>query len=552
MSRDPLELRKHVATVPNDVNDPARFAQMVETAQDAIVLELRHYFETQNFRTDQRQEIPTIEKYAFGFGAGLDPYQTFVKVVADFPDVTERLPHVAVTATSGQNRRLTAGRPLIGHTQLPPRVTSTEPGPYVLADAVAQVSVVTVVALPVAPTAYSITVDGETVTLTFAPGATASNIVRDLALALRTSLIGLVIDAQATPGASPELTLTARAQGLSYVITTSANLSITTTVAAGATQADQLVLRTREGTSVIQFPARRFATSEPLSAVPASAFVRVFNEQALYLTAREVPVGLGTGVQIETGGRLSTRLPNEVEVLEASSPGLVSALGLAVTGTGSPGDTIGGEAPDMTLNVAGASFTAALVGRYVTLSGTSDDGRHLITAVGSPNSLSFTSTSGVPEVFSGSYFIGARDSSSNPARPVMNRYHVAMGLNVTIDILAESPNERRELLDLVLALFLFEMEIKHFTIYGRGIFEPDLYPDEHYQISISQEVNDGGQQEYPRGEDQKNKIYAARVVVPLSILWYIDRQVLVPYGPEQGQSWTLEAENLTQETDTLC
>jgi hypothetical protein len=186
----------------------------------------------------------------------------------------------------------------------------------------------------------------------------------------------------------------------------------------------------------------------------------------------------------------------------------------------------------------------------VTLAGATsseNNGRFRITGVPSATSLEYENTRGIAEAFTGTYFIGFRDDSDNPLRPVMNRYHMSMQLSVTIDVLAESPNERREVLDLVLGLFLFSMEEKFFTMYGRGIFDPDTYPDEHYQISIAQDAQDTGTQEFPRGEDQKNKIYSSRASFPVTLNWYIDRPVLVPYGPSAGRSWTLEGRNVSRD-----
>ena len=552
-ARDPLELRRHSATVPTDLNDPPRFSQMVETTKDAIVYELRTFLDQAGFTTERRAELPTVEKYAIGFGSGLDPYQTFVKIVEMMPDVTERLPHIAITTAAGRNRRYTAGRPFIAHTQAPPRVVGTVAGPYALSDPTAQITTISVGAPP--PDTYDLIIEGEPFSVAVTSG-TIADAAAQIAAALRASSVGLLFRVSATDGPTASVVLEHRSGGTPFAVTTSANLTATVTQAAGAaSSADMLVFRTLPGgrgsplVSTILFPPARFATTEPLSAVPADAICRVFNEQALYAYARAVTVGAGTGIQIETGGKLANRTPNEIEILSSSTPSLVAALGLADAGVAGAGASVAGVAPTMTVTVSGTPFTAAMVGRYFVLSGSpSNDGRFLITAVSAPNAIVVVNPSGVAEALpaDATWFIGYRDDSRNPARPVMNRYHAAAELSITIDVFAESPNERTELFDLLFGEFIFFLELKMFTLYGRGIFD-EAYPDEHYQISIHQEVNDGGELDFPRGEDVKNRMHACRLVLPVTTTWMADRPVLVPTGPSAGRSWTLEGENVSQD-----
>lgn len=132
MARDELELRVHSATVPDDLNDPPRFSQLVETTKDAFVLELRRYLEIGQQTDERLSELPTVEKYAL-YGAD-DPYETVVQILQDHADVLEALPHVAVTTAAGSNKRLTFGRPIIAQTQRAPRIETTLAEPFALAD----------------------------------------------------------------------------------------------------------------------------------------------------------------------------------------------------------------------------------------------------------------------------------------------------------------------------------------------------------------------------------------------------------------------------------
>lgn len=547
MARDPLELRKHVPTVPDDPLDPPRFGQLVETTKDALVLELRTFLSgpgAQNL-PGRLAEIPTVAKYDVGFGTGLDPYETFVKIVEDFPDVTSRLPHIAVTAADGQNRRQTAGRPFIAHTQRPPRVVTTNPGPYALAAAGPQVSRVQVLTLPGGGgDTYFVYVNSVPFAFTAPPGTNATTIIGNLA-ALVKAATDLIFLTTATIGAGATLTITGRTPGEAFSVEVSPNLSLST-VPAGTANADMLVYQTqpigqpKPIQSVCTFAAQRFPTANPVSAALPDDVARVFNEQGLYAQARVVQVGPGLGVQFECGGPFGGVTPNFFEVMPGTSPGLLAAFGLGDQGTSGVGDSISGEAPAMVLNIAGAPFTPAMVGRYVTLGGTGGgDGHYLVTS-GATGALGFTNPAGVPMALpvGSTWFVGFRDDSRNPLRPVQNRYHQAAQFSVSIDVWAESPNERREVLDLVFAYFTFLQELKHFTIYGRGIFDEN-FPQEHYQISTHQEVSEGGDQDFPRGEDQKNRIYASRVTLPVTINHYLDRQVTVLTGPRAGQTWQL-------------
>lgn len=115
---------RYRSTVPDDLNDPPRFAQILETTKDAFVLSLREFFNGDQV-PGRCQELPTIEKYAAGFAASDDPFLTTVEIVQEYPDILEALPHVSVTAASAQNRRMTIGSTLVAQVQYPPRVEGT-------------------------------------------------------------------------------------------------------------------------------------------------------------------------------------------------------------------------------------------------------------------------------------------------------------------------------------------------------------------------------------------------------------------------------------------
>jgi hypothetical protein len=458
MARDPLETRGFRPTTPTDLNDPARFAHAVEATKDAIVEELRRFFNRAQ-TAERLQELPTIQKYAIGFGAGLDPFETTVAIIQELADQQERLPHIAVLAASGRTRRLSIGRPIMSAVQYPPRVQATVAQNY--------------------------------------------NIVPNAQLVLQT-----------TPSGVPTVPVT----------------------------------------STIVFRSSRFSATNPISAARAQDVARVFNEVSLYSSARVAVNGAGqTVVEFVAGGLGGGRTAryNEIEVLSTSTPSLVAALGLGNTGSIPIAATITGAAPTMTLNVAGAGFTAAMIGRNVTITGAPssvNNGSFPITAVPGTGAVTFTNAAGVAEAFAaqGSWFIGFRDTTRNPARPKMNRYGGLWDLTVQIEVLAEDPTIRRELTDLIMSFHAFWLEEQHFTFLGRTFFDEAL-PEEVYQISLHSEISGPADSNVARSGDPKDQIAIGRVQVPVTTLMCQDRAVTVLSGPSAGQSWTLESENINRD-----
>lgn len=129
MARDLIEDPKFKVTTQTDARDPSRFGQLLETTKDAFVLELRKFFDQAQIPSGRRVEVPTIEKYSSGFGAGQDPYETAVTIVRKYPEIHERLPHVAVLAASGAHRPLGFGT-LIGTVQYPPKIVGAKTAPF--------------------------------------------------------------------------------------------------------------------------------------------------------------------------------------------------------------------------------------------------------------------------------------------------------------------------------------------------------------------------------------------------------------------------------------
>jgi len=538
MPEPELFIEQHRPTILDDTEDVPKFGQISETVKDALVHELRDFFRKDNITPEERGEVPTVRKYSIGFGPGEDPYETTQKIAQEYPDFDERLPHIAVSAISGTNNRLTLGQPFIGHVQLSPRVQSANAEVYALTDVQTQVSTITVTTL-VIPFAYTVTFGGTTFSYTSVVGDTLATVARGLQDAMRQVLNSLVRFSR--NGAT--LTVTATEPGETFAVVVGANLSSALTQAASVAKVpDQLVLRTTPNfkdpiEETIVFRPDRFPSANPVTAALAVDVVQVICEQGKYLRARTATLpGGGAGFEILNGGPAGgIRTPNEVEVLAGSSANAVTALGLGAFGTGTAGDTItAGPGDNFTLSVVGAAFATAQIGSYVTMSGlmalsknSEEGGRRLIVdvPVDGGDTLVFAGLGAAESFEDAAWFIGARDDWLNPARPVANRRHSSWKMTVQVGVLTESANTRTELSDLLLDRFSFRLEEKFFELLGRGVFD-EAYPDEVWQISIHQEVQHGGEQDVPRpGGDQKDKIYIASATIPVTLFWYLDRTV---------------------------
>lgn len=114
------------AVAPDDRRDPPRFGQPTETVADLAVLSLREFFGTQQ-PVGRLSEAPTIEKYTIDDTTDpFDAFETQVRIVQEFPDRLERLPHISVVTQSGRNRRMSIGRTVIAAVQDAPFVQSTK------------------------------------------------------------------------------------------------------------------------------------------------------------------------------------------------------------------------------------------------------------------------------------------------------------------------------------------------------------------------------------------------------------------------------------------
>jgi len=108
-----------------------------------------------------------------------------------------------------------------------------------------------------------------------------------------------------------------------------------------------------------------------------------------------------------------------------------------------------------------------------------------------------------------------------------NRYCQSTSLDISMEVVAEDPNIRTELSDLIWNFFSFQMDDRDYMFLGRSIFNETIQ-NETYQVIIKPDSSMSGEQEIPRPGDEKDKLYVNRVNVSVTTIQYVDRAVFVP------------------------
>jgi hypothetical protein len=99
-----------------------------------------------------------------------------------------------------------------------------------------------------------------------------------------------------------------------------------------------------------------------------------------------------------------------------------------------------------------------------------------------------------------------------------------MSMTVSLVVGTEGDTVRTELTDLLYEFFTMVLDDRQYTLWGRSL-NSDI-PDEDYQIVIiDKDVALAGEQEVPRPDDPKRKIYINRLNIPILMMQYTDRTV---------------------------
>ena len=121
-----------IPTIPDNLTQAPHFGSIIEVTKDCMVLELRHFFKTTNY-TIRTGELPRIDKYSTALDPMVDPLETAVNLIRNYPDITENLPLIAVMATTGQNNKLGLSDKYVNMV-IPRAQVIGGSGPYTLTD----------------------------------------------------------------------------------------------------------------------------------------------------------------------------------------------------------------------------------------------------------------------------------------------------------------------------------------------------------------------------------------------------------------------------------
>jgi len=123
--------------------------------------------------------------------------------------------------------------------------------------------------------------------------------------------------------------------------------------------------------------------------------------------------------------------------------------------------------------------------------------------------------------------VGQSDNYTNSSNPPKNRYSIAADMTMNIDVVADSMPVRTEISDLIYNFFTFYIEKRRFQFFGRSYLEEGLDPEEWYHIIINNQFSYSGELNTPRqGGEQYDYIYAERGSINITIIDYLDRQIV--------------------------
>lgn len=128
------------------------------------------------------------------------------------------------------------------------------------------------------------------------------------------------------------------------------------------------------------------------------------------------------------------------------------------------------------------------------------------------------------------FALNQADQNYGPGKQAYERFHIAANLTIGLEVVTESENVRTEITDLLYDFVTFVMADRMFQFYGRSTFDETVL-DETYQIIIKDsEISLTGEQETPRLNDPRDKLYINRVNIPVTAIQYTDRIIVDQSG----------------------
>jgi hypothetical protein len=102
-----LTKRQNIPTTPDSIDLGNRLGRVSETVKDVFVWELRNYFNTKTAnRTDATPSVDKFTALLSGQAREQDPYETVVRILRQYPDLTQKMPFVGVAARGIRNNKM--------------------------------------------------------------------------------------------------------------------------------------------------------------------------------------------------------------------------------------------------------------------------------------------------------------------------------------------------------------------------------------------------------------------------------------------------------------
>ena len=120
-----------VASDPFSANDLPRFGQLSEVAKDAFIKELTDFFDyTQADGLQKIEQLPNIQKFAFGSTNNNAGLETVVNLIMAYADTPDKFPMISITSSSLREKKMGLGSNFAAQIQYPPSVVGTKSGPF--------------------------------------------------------------------------------------------------------------------------------------------------------------------------------------------------------------------------------------------------------------------------------------------------------------------------------------------------------------------------------------------------------------------------------------
>lgn len=144
-----------------------------------------------------------------------------------------------------------------------------------------------------------------------------------------------------------------------------------------------------------------------------------------------------------------------------------------------------------------------------------------------PNKITVTGGTAVTAL---GFTVNQTDQNYGAGKQAYERHNMASNLTIGLEVVAESENVRTEITDLLYDFMTFVMADRMFQFYGRSTFDETVL-DETYQIILKDsEITLAGEQETPRLNDPRDKLYINRINIPVIAIQYSDRIIVDQTG----------------------